>query len=178
MRFRKARRTQNNAALALFKYVSPGFLHTAGTRLIAGREITWTDIYDLRPLVMVSENLARELWGTPSAAVGKRLRQDRGMPWQEVIGVVQDVRAKRDSGDGARQSCIGRLMSRSLRRPRRPPVTRAVTFVIRSERAGTEGLLNQVRQAVWSVNASLPWPRSAPCGRSTMSPWRPLLSHW
>ena len=35
-------------------------------------------------------------------------------------------------------------------------VTRAVTFVIRSERAGTEGFLNQVRQAVWSVNASLP----------------------
>src|ERR1700689_4420040 len=35
-------------------------------------------------------------------------------------------------------------------------VTRAVTFVIRSDRAGTQGFLNQVRQAVWSVNASLP----------------------
>jgi putative ABC transport system permease protein len=34
--------------------------------------------------------------------------------------------------------------------------TRWVTFVIRSERAGTEGFLNQVRQAVWSVNSSLP----------------------
>jgi ABC-type antimicrobial peptide transport system permease subunit len=34
--------------------------------------------------------------------------------------------------------------------------TRAVTFVIRSKRAGTESFLTQVRQAVWSVNASLP----------------------
>ena len=54
--------------LRLFKYVSPAFFHTAGTRLIAGRELTWTDVYGLRPVVMVSENLARELWGTPSAA--------------------------------------------------------------------------------------------------------------
>ena len=35
----------------LFKYVSPGFFQTAGTRLIAGREITWTEVYGLRPVV-------------------------------------------------------------------------------------------------------------------------------
>jgi ABC-type antimicrobial peptide transport system permease subunit len=35
-------------------------------------------------------------------------------------------------------------------------VTRNVTFAIRTPRAGTEGFLNQVREAVWSVNASLP----------------------
>jgi ABC-type antimicrobial peptide transport system permease subunit len=33
---------------------------------------------------------------------------------------------------------------------------RTVTFVIRSDRAGTEGFLNEVRQAVWSVNSNLP----------------------
>ena len=41
---------------------------------------------------MISENLARELWGTPAAALGKRLRQRPDMPWHEVIGVVKDVR--------------------------------------------------------------------------------------
>jgi hypothetical protein len=76
----------------LFKYVSPGFFHTAGTRVVAGREIMWTEVYGLRPVVMISENLARELWGTPTAALGKRLRQLPGMPGHEVIGVVQDVR--------------------------------------------------------------------------------------
>jgi ABC-type antimicrobial peptide transport system permease subunit len=31
-----------------------------------------------------------------------------------------------------------------------------VTFVIRSDRAGTESFLNEIRQAVWSVNSNLP----------------------
>jgi ABC-type antimicrobial peptide transport system permease subunit len=33
---------------------------------------------------------------------------------------------------------------------------RTVTFVVRSERAGTQGFLDEVRQAVWSVNPNLP----------------------
>ena len=49
----------------LFKSLSPNLLQTAGTRLVAGRDYTWIDLYDRRPVVMVSENLAREFWGTP-----------------------------------------------------------------------------------------------------------------
>ncbi len=33
---------------------------------------------------------------------------------------------------------------------------RDVTFVVRSERAGAQSFLNEVRQAVWSVNSNLP----------------------
>ena len=78
--------------LRLFNYVSPGYFHTVGTRLVAGRDFTWSDIYGIRPVGMVSESLARELWGSPSAAVGKRFREFTSTPWHEVIGVVQDVR--------------------------------------------------------------------------------------
>ena len=78
--------------MRLFKYASPGFFRTAGTRLVAGREIAWTEVYDFRPVVVVSENLARGLWGTPSAALAKYIRHLPEMPWHEVIGVVQDVR--------------------------------------------------------------------------------------
>ena len=66
--------------LRLFEYVSPGFFHTAGTRIIAGRELDWTEVNGLRSVAMVSENLARELWGSPSAAIGKRFREYPGMP--------------------------------------------------------------------------------------------------
>jgi putative ABC transport system permease protein len=140
----------------LFKYASPGFFRTAGTRLIAGREITWTEVYDLRPLVLISENLARELWGTPAAALGKRLRQDPGMPWHEVIGVVQDVHE--NALDQPAPSVVyWPTMSAFLNgTPERPGAIRGVTFIVRSERTGTEGFLNQVRQAVWSVNSGLP----------------------
>ncbi len=78
--------------LRLFRYVAPGFFHTMGTRIVAGRELTWTDIYGRRPVVIVSENLARESWGSPSAALGKRLRDLPNTPWREVVGVVEDVR--------------------------------------------------------------------------------------
>jgi ABC-type antimicrobial peptide transport system permease subunit len=73
-----------------------------------------------------------------------------------VIGVVQDVR----------QNGIQEKAPEIVYWPAQRPnpfvpnggisVTRAVTYVIRSERAGTESFLNQVRQAVWSVNANLP----------------------
>jgi predicted permease len=54
-----------------FKFASPGFLHTVGNPLIAGRDFTWADLYDKAPVAIVTENLAREYWREPSAALGK-----------------------------------------------------------------------------------------------------------
>jgi predicted permease len=137
--------------LRLYKYVSPGLLQTAGTSLVAGREMTWSEVYAQRPVVMISENLARETWGTPSAAVGKHVREFSNMPWDEVIGVVQDVHEK-----GVQEKAPEIVYWPPLVRNPFVPVVRTVTFVMRSERAGTEGFLNEVRQAVWSVNSALP----------------------
>jgi hypothetical protein len=104
---------------------------------------------------MVSENLARELWGTPSAAVGKRIREFPPMPWREVIGVIEDVRE-----NGVHEKAPGIVywpsMMDNIFGPSPLDVVRTMTFVVRSDRTGTEGFLNQVRQAVWSVNSSLP----------------------
>jgi len=143
------------APLRLYKYVSPGFLQTAGTRLVAGRETTWGEVYALRPVVMISENLAREMWGTPPAAIGKHLREFSNMPWHEVIGVVQDVHEKGVQERAPETVYWPSLMS-DLYGPGPVGAVRAVTFAIRSERAGTEAFLNEVRQAVWSVNSNLP----------------------
>ena len=56
--------------LQLFNYVSPGYFQTLGTHLVAGRDFTWDDLEQVRPMVMVSENFARE--------TGVRLRQRSG----------------------------------------------------------------------------------------------------
>ena len=143
------------APLRLYKYISPGLLQTAGTRLIAGREFTWSDVYGLRPVVMISENLARETWGTPSAALGKQLREFPSMPWHEVIGVIEDVREK-GVQEKAPEIVYWPPMMNYLFGRSTADTVRAETFVVRSERAGTEGFLNEVRQAVWSVNSNLP----------------------
>jgi predicted permease len=135
----------------LYKDISPGFLQAAGTRLVAGREMTWSEVYALRPVVMVSENLARELGGTPSAAVGKHVRESSNMAWHEVVGVIQDVREK-----GVQEKAPEIVYWPPLVQNRYAPSVRAATFVIRSERAGTESFLKEIRSAVWSVNPELP----------------------
>ncbi|MGD1094194.1 MAG: ABC transporter permease [Bryobacteraceae bacterium] len=137
--------------LRLFKNVSPGVFHAMGTRLMAGRELTWTDVYGLRQVLMVSENLARELWGTPTAAVGKRIREFENGSWWEVVGVVQDVRE-----NGVHEKAPAIVYRPLMMRYSSLNSVRTVTFAIRSDRAGTEGFLNEIRQAVWSVNANLP----------------------
>lgn len=139
----------------LFQYVSPDFFRTMGTRLIAGRELTWTDIYNLRPVGLVSENLAREIWGTPQNAIGKRFREFDNAPWQQVIGVVQDVRE-----DGVNKKAPAIVywpsLGPNLAGPGALDAWRSVTFGIRTDRAGTASFLDQVRRAVWSVNSDLP----------------------
>jgi predicted permease len=142
--------------LRLFNYVSPGYFKTAGTKLIAGRDFTWDDIYGLRPMVIVSENFARESWGSASAAVGKRVRQFSSMPWQEVIGVVQDVRQHGVDQDAPPTIYWTAMLNDPYTRQPTIDAPRAVTFVLRSSRAGDEGFLNELQQAVWSVNSNLP----------------------
>ena len=57
------------------KVVSPGLFRTLGISLLEGRDFTWTDVYDKRPVAILSENLARELFGSTTAALGKRVRE-------------------------------------------------------------------------------------------------------
>jgi predicted permease len=142
--------------IRLFNYVSPGFFHTIGTQLVAGREYTWDDVYALRNHIMVSENFARENWGSASAAIGKRIRQFNEMPWQEVIGVVQDVR---HNGVDEKAPAIiywPAMLVDPYTRTYTIDGPRAVTFAIRSSRAGNESLIADIQRAVWSVNGNLP----------------------
>jgi len=140
--------------LRLFKSISPRLFETSGTRVVAGRDFTWTDLFDHRHVVMVSENLACELWGTPSGAVGKRIRTIDASPWREVIGVVQDVY---DNGvsEPAPTTVYWPALGENSIRAGRVTVERTVTFAIRSPQAGSETLLSQVRAAVWATHGSL-----------------------
>jgi predicted permease len=138
------------------KIVSPGLFRTLDIPLVDGRDFAWTDVYDKRRVAIISENLARELFGSTTAALGKRVHEyyDKAAPWLEVVGVAGDVR-----DDGADQPAPAtiywpaqpdeRLLSMSGYQSRR------VTVVVRTERAGTQDLLKELREAVWSVSATL-----------------------
>ena len=53
--------TEQPSVLRWFRYVAPEYFRTIGTPLVAGRDFTWTDLDEHRPVAVISENLAREL---------------------------------------------------------------------------------------------------------------------
>src|SRR5579871_6511466 len=125
-----------------------------GTPLLAGRDLTWTDIYNLNPVALVSENVAREMWHDPAAALGKRIRVGSTDDWREVVGVVSNVY---DDGLNQKPSTIAYwpLMMRNFEGDG-VSARREISFAVRTPRAGTESLMKDVRQAVWSVDPNLP----------------------
>ncbi len=141
--------------MRLYNYVSPGYFHTAGTRLVAGRDFTWDEVYGVRPFGIVSEGLARELWGTPNGALGKRFREFPGAPWYEVVGVVEDVR-ENGVDQVSPATVYWPVLMGDPAKPEKQQAWRNVYIAIRSSRAGTEAFVNEVQQAVWSVNANVP----------------------
>ncbi|MGA8731595.1 MAG: ABC transporter permease [Terracidiphilus sp.] len=142
--------------LQLYNYISPGYFQTLGTHLVAGRDFTWDDLEQVRPMVIVSESFARENWGSAQAVIGKRVRKYKGSPWQEVIGVVEDVHVH---GVDDKAPAIIYWPAMFYDRFTTPPMMdglRFVSFAIHSSRAGRGGLLGEMQKAVWSVNANLP----------------------
>jgi predicted permease len=142
------------APIRRFKYISPGLLATMGTPLVAGRDFTWTDIYQKLPVAMVSENLARELWQSPANALGKRVRVASTDDWRQVVGVVSDVYYDGLNKEAAKTAYWPILMANFEGEKIR--ATRNLSFVLRTPRAGTESLMKDVRAAVWSVDPNLP----------------------
>jgi len=140
--------------LRRFKFLTPGLLKTMGNSVVAGRDFTWDDLYDKHRVALVSENLARELWREPTAALGKRIRESSESPWREIVGVVTD---ERDDGvDKAAPTFVCWPLLMETFEGEDVLVQRAPAFMIRSSRAGSAGFLAEVSRAVWSVNPNLP----------------------
>lgn len=78
----------------------PGYLRVMGIHLREGRDFTDDDLVARRPVVIVDERIARQLW--PDGALGKRLTIEVGRRRAavEVIGVTNAVRMTRVRDEG------------------------------------------------------------------------------
>ena len=146
---------QGDLQLHRFRFAAPGFFKTLGTPLIAGRDFTWSETYEARPVAIVSRRLARELWSDPAAAVGQQIRVSTKDDWREVVGVVGDTRDDGMDKD-APSSVYWPMLEKNFEGGPDTEVRRYVTFSLRSPRAGSESLMNEVRRAVWSVDPNIP----------------------
>ncbi|BDC48434.1 hypothetical protein F183_A07500 [Bryobacterales bacterium F-183] len=141
-----------------FKFPGPGLFATMGNPVLAGREFTWTDLEQRAKVVLVSEGLAKELWGSAQAAVGKRIRENPKGTWREVVGVVGD-----EHDDGLATAppktvhwplVIENIWDQPLE------IKRWMSFVVRSSRVGQQSFADEMRNAIWSVEGQLPIART------------------
>jgi len=116
----------NNSVLAPYVYrMSPGYLATAGIRLLSGRDVSWQDTTKTPYVVIVNETFARKMWGeTP--AIGQRFILSGHLT--EVVGVAQD--GKYHDLEEAPQPAAYLPSSQSE--------SGGMVFVVRSQRAPSE----------------------------------------
>ncbi len=86
------------------KWITGNYFETMQIPLLAGRPIDWSDVHARAPVAVVTANFAELYWGSPTAALGQRIRHPRTsnqrlmetdpglLPWREIVGVVGNVR--------------------------------------------------------------------------------------
>jgi predicted permease len=137
------------------RFLSPGLFATLRIPMVLGRDLTWTDIYERRPVVVISENLARREWGSAEKALGKRVRGSSAADqFREVVGVAGDVHDRGLSQPVMETVYFPVMGERVYNNP--VYAMRSVVYAIRSPRTGTPAFLDEIRQAVWSVDPNLP----------------------
>jgi predicted permease len=83
---------------ARFRTVSPGFFTALGVPIVAGRDFSDADRRDAEPVVIISESLARRMFGTRDAVNRRFMWTDPVMKFidvktepRRIIGIAKDV---------------------------------------------------------------------------------------
>jgi predicted permease len=80
--------TLNNSVLSPYGFtISPGYLETAWTRLLEGRDVSWRDTTNTPYVAIVNRTFARKMWGDTQAIGQRFIFLDH---LREVVGVVED----------------------------------------------------------------------------------------
>jgi len=120
-------------------------------QVIAGRTFGWPDLDAGARVVMVSENLARGEWGSPEAALGKRIELGgANAGWYEIVGVLGNIRE-----DGVAQDPPALVFWPLGGGLFRGQIGRSLAVMVRAPRAART-LVPAIQQAVWGVNPNLP----------------------
>ena len=135
-------RSSNSVFDAKFYDISPGYLETAGTRLLAGRDFTWHDDDHTPRVALINELFAQALFGGAQAAVGRHFAEpgSHGATVYEVVGVFEQ--GKYDSLTEAPQAAMFWPLAQNNEND--------TTLVVRSNRppaeiaAALDGMMNRV----------------------------------
>lgn len=131
--------------------ISPGYLHAAETRLLAGRDFTWHDDEHAPEVAIVNESFAWRMFGN-EPAVGKYFNTGPQHRLQ-IVGVVEDGKYVFLAEDQAPVLFLPALQKRNS----------STVLLVRSSRAPSE-MIPAVRREISDFDASIPvfgvgsWP--------------------
>jgi predicted permease len=137
-----------------FNFVAPGFFSALGTRLIVGRDFTWSDIYNRKPVVVVSKVFASEYWPQAQDALGQKIRVTSTDTWRDIVGVSEDVRYD-GVKDPAPAMVYWPLMMDNFA-GQEHKLQRATVFVVRRREGSTQGFFEDIQQQVGTVIPNVP----------------------
>ncbi|MBI2518297.1 MAG: ABC transporter permease [Opitutae bacterium] len=136
---------------AMFNAISPQYLATYGTRLVAGRTFDSRDTASSPRVYLVSQSTARALFGE-SDAIGRRIAVADGKApaWGEIVGIVADIQ----SADPEPNTVTLRVYPALAREP-----TRTVELAVRADGVAPAALVDSIRTTMAALDADLPITR-------------------
>jgi predicted permease len=140
--------------VAMVNLISPDYLATFNTRLVAGRTFTDRDNAGATRVALVSQSTARALFGT-AEPLGRRLAV-AGSPtpaWAEVVGVVADIQ----SSDPEPGTVSGRVYLPLAQEPRGQ-----LEIAVRTNGVAPVTLVDPIRAVMTELDGDLPIRRLAP----------------
>jgi predicted permease len=147
-----------NAPLAVFNGITPGWIATFGTPLLAGRDISRTDAAGSPRVALVNQAFARKFLAGANP-VGHTIQPTRvpGSPAIEIVGLVGDAvyRSIREQTLPTVYVPFSQSADQSLVEDPAVPAPAIVTLSVRSAAGGPEALTKSVAAAVAQVNPTL-----------------------
>ncbi len=121
--------------------VSNDYFAAYGVQLLRGRTFNNGDMADRPRVVIINDSMAQHFWPNENP-IGKRISNPREKDWQEVVGVVRDMKSPADLGE---------------------PYTRYQTFVPLPQWVpGSISIALRTEQSPEAIEKSL----TEPCGRT------------
>jgi predicted permease len=141
-----SRGAEHEPAADLF-FTESEYFHTMRIPLMRGRFFDRHDTFDHAPVAVINESMARRFWAGQDP-IGGEIRPHSGDgagQWHRIVGVVADAK-QRGRGMDARPTYYLNFSQEPVR---------YAYFVIRT-RAEPISLANAVKNAIWSVDHTLP----------------------
>jgi putative ABC transport system permease protein len=128
--------------VADFRRISSEYLSTMGIALLRGRSISYRDVRDAPPVILIDEKLAHQYWPSENP-IGRRMRL--WGEFREVVGIVSQVH----------HYGLDKQAEPTIYAPYEQMPNKAMALAVRTT-MDTQAVAKAVKRAVWSVDQGQP----------------------